>query len=61
MFKISDIGILQFVHAYKYTSNFKLEGVNTFEFIGNELLRKQNPSMLQKYRCSQLVQIESQR
>ena len=30
-------------------------------FIGNELLRKQNPSMLQKYRYSQLVQVESQR
>ena len=29
--------------------------------IANKLLRKQNPSVLQKYRCSQLVQVESQR
>ena len=40
MIKISGTGILQFVHAYKYTSNFKLKGVNTFLIFFNILLRK---------------------
>ena len=40
MIKISGIGILQFVHAYKYTSNFKLKVVNTFLIFFNILLRK---------------------
>ena len=44
--------IKQFIH---------LANKNLVLFIGNELLRKQNPSMLQKYRYSQLVQVESQR
>ena len=34
---------------------------NLVLFIGNALLRKPNPSMLQQYRYSQLVQVESQR
>ena len=44
--------IKQFIHV---------TNKNLVLFIGNELLRKQNPSMLQKYGYSQLVQVESQR
>ena len=47
-----NVKIKQFIHV---------TNKNLVLFIGNELLRKQNPSMLQKYRYSQLVQVESQR
>ena len=46
------VKIKQFIHV---------TNKNLVLFIGNELLRKQNPSMLQNYRYSQLVQVESQR
>ena len=46
------VEIKQFIHV---------TNKNLVLFIGNELLHKQNPSMLQKYRYSQLVQVESQR
>ena len=45
------VEIKQFIHV---------TNKNLVLFIGNELLRKQNPSMLQKYRYSQLVRVESQ-
>ena len=46
------VKIKQFIHV---------TNKNLLLLIGNELLHKQNPSMLQNYRYSQLVQVESQR